>query len=611
MIYPFSPRPNRQAASPQWQLVKQMLPLVALLICGGLLWSRIGMLDVSLVRATVAAVTPAQWLMAALATWGSFHAIGRYDAVWHRINGTGVRPARARRAGMQAIALSQFLGFGAATGSLARWRALPELTLWQTTRITLAVTLTFTALWATTGLVAAWWLGLALSFAGLVLVLASCAWLADVARRLLAPDLHRRDAFGLLAWTVLDMILAALAIYVLLPAGMDLPFATLTAAFVLALGAGLISNAPGGAGAFELTLLALLPQAGDEPLLGAILAFRVVYYVGPAVLALILLARPAPTTQRVDHRSPAAWQLARQSGSVRQIDGAPVLVGSLPGVLATLGPAPQQARHPQPAQNILRHALSRGQIPALYNCDPRMALQARQAGWHVRRTVMEAVIAPATWTTEGRAKQGLRRKLRLAESAGVSVTPATGALPLAAMTALARNWADDHGGELGFSMGRYCPEYVTHQRVFLIRQGARLIGFITFHAGPDGWLLDLIRHGAGMPDGTMQRAITTAIMTAKSEGVAQLSLACVPDQRHTPEFWWRKRAGLIQFKRGFGPQWQPRYHAAPTRAGFWFTGLVIGIAIHRPLANLPFKLRRLAENIRAGDRFTIEVAPET
>ena len=608
MIYPFSPRPNRQDASPHWQLVKQMLPLVALLICGALLWSRMATLDVSLVRETVAAVTPAKWLVAALATWGSFHAIGRYDAVWHRINGTGVRAARARRAGMQAIALSQFLGFGAATGSLARWRALPELNLWQTTRITLAVTLTFTALWAITGLVAAWWLGLALSFGGLVLVLAICAWLGDVARRVLSPDLQRRDVLGLLAWTGLDMILAALALYVLLPAGMELPFATLAAAFVLALGAGLISNAPGGAGAFELTLLSLLPQAGAEPLLGAILAFRVVYYVGPAVLALILLARPAPFTQRVDYRSPAAWQLARQSGRVRQLDGGPVLVGSLPGVLAALGP---QARHAALPADMLRHALSRGQVPALYNCDQRMAVQARQAGWHVRRTAIEAVITPATWGTEGRAKQGLRRKLRLAENAGVSIAPAAGALPLAEMTALARDWAKSHGGELGFSMGRYCPEYVTHQRVFLIRQGERLIGFISFHAGPDGWLLDLIRHGDAMPDGTMQSAIATAIMTAKSEGVPQLSLASVPDQRHTPEFWWRKRAGLIQFKRGFGPEWQPRYHAAPTRAGFWFSGLVISIAIHRPLANLPFKLRKLAENIRSGDRFAIEVTPET
>ena len=608
MIYPFSPRPNRQDASPQWQLVKQMLPLVALLICGGMLWARIGSLDAALVHATVAAVTPAQWMLAALATWGSFHAIGRYDAVWHRINGTGVRPARARRAGMQAIALSQFLGFGAATGSLARWRSLPELTLWQTTRITLAVTLTFMVLWALTGLVAAWWLGLALSFGGLVLVLAACVWLGDVARQILVPDLRRRDAAGLFAWTVIDMVLATLALYILLPAGMEIPFATLTAAFIVALGAGLVSNAPGGAGAFELTLMSLLPQAGAEPLLGAILAFRVVYYVGPAVLALILLARPAPETMRVDYRSPAAWQLARQSGRVRQLDGGPVLVGSLPGVLAALGP---QARHAELPADMLRHALSRGQIPALYNCDQRMALQARQAGWHVRRTAMEAVINPATWSTEGRAKQGLRRKLRLAESAGVTIAPATGALPLAEMTALARDWAEGHAGELGFSMGRYCPEYVTHQRVFLIRQGERLIGFITFHAGPDGWLLDLIRHGDAMPDGTMQSAIATAIMTAKSEGVPQLSLACAPDPRHTPEFWWRKRAGLIQFKRGFGPEWQPRYHAAPTRAGFWFTGLVIGIAIHRPLANLPFKLRKLAENIRTRDRFAIEVTPET
>jgi phosphatidylglycerol lysyltransferase len=155
---------------------------------------------------------------------------------------------------------------------------------------------------------------------------------------------------------------------------------------------------------------------------------------------------------------------------------------------------------------------------------------------------------------------------------------------------IARAWTLSHGGEFGFSMGRFCPSYVARQRVFLVKCDAQSVGFITFHVTKNDWALDLIRHSENIPDGAIHAAIVTAIEVAKNEGVRQLSLASVPDPRFTPKFWANSRAGLTQFKRSFAPTWAPRYLAAPNSWFFWISGAMIGLAIHRPLANAPWKL---------------------
>lgn len=89
---------------------------------------------------------------------------------------------------------------------------------------------------------------------------------------------------------VTDWPLAALVLFVLLPDGHGLSFATFVGAFVLAQSAGLISHVPGGIGVFE-TLIVL--QVGGviptESLLGSLLAYRVVFYLVPFAVAVLLL----------------------------------------------------------------------------------------------------------------------------------------------------------------------------------------------------------------------------------------------------------------------------------------------------------------------------------
>ncbi len=88
---------------------------------------------------------------------------------------------------------------------------------------------------------------------------------------------------------VVDLCCAAGALYVILPAGHGLSFVSFCAAYVLACLLGIASHMPGGIGAFEATMLNAVPAPSAEALFASLLLFRVVYYVGPFILALALL----------------------------------------------------------------------------------------------------------------------------------------------------------------------------------------------------------------------------------------------------------------------------------------------------------------------------------
>src|SRR6202040_1278065 len=64
---------------------------------------------------------------------------------------------------------------------------------------------------------------------------------------------------------------------------------TVAGVYLIALAAGAISNVPGGIGVFEFVLLLLLPAVPKDRLLGALVAYRAIYYFAPFAAALVLL----------------------------------------------------------------------------------------------------------------------------------------------------------------------------------------------------------------------------------------------------------------------------------------------------------------------------------
>jgi uncharacterized membrane protein YbhN (UPF0104 family) len=85
---------------------------------------------------------------------------------------------------------------------------------------------------------------------------------------------------------ILDLGAAALAMYVLMPAGPNIGIFPITAVFIAATLLGFASHAPAGIGAFDATILIGLGGEDKEPLVAALLMFRVLYHFLPFVIAL-------------------------------------------------------------------------------------------------------------------------------------------------------------------------------------------------------------------------------------------------------------------------------------------------------------------------------------
>lgn len=103
----------------------------------------------------------------------------------------------------------------------------------------------------------------------------------------------------------LDWGLAAGVLYVLMPEQLNNGFGHFLAIFVIAQIVGLISHVPGGLGVFEAVMLAGFGATGNgalaAPILGALAAFRVIYYLLPLCAAAVLVLQRE------------AWGLRRKS----------------------------------------------------------------------------------------------------------------------------------------------------------------------------------------------------------------------------------------------------------------------------------------------------------
>ncbi|MEA5536329.1 hypothetical protein [Crocosphaera sp. XPORK-15E] len=87
----------------------------------------------------------------------------------------------------------------------------------------------------------------------------------------------------------LDWGLASAVLYLLLPVGHGLSFSGFFGIYILGLTAGLISSVPGGLGVFETVILLLIPATvSNADVLGALIAYRAIYYFLPLIVALIL-----------------------------------------------------------------------------------------------------------------------------------------------------------------------------------------------------------------------------------------------------------------------------------------------------------------------------------
>ena len=90
--------------------------------------------------------------------------------------------------------------------------------------------------------------------------------------------------------TALDLVIAAAVLFVLLPDAFQISFWHFFGTFLLAVVLAIVSTVPGGLGVFELTVIVLLDGTDSHELVGALLAFRIIYYLIPLAIGLLLMA---------------------------------------------------------------------------------------------------------------------------------------------------------------------------------------------------------------------------------------------------------------------------------------------------------------------------------
>lgn len=244
-------------------------------------------------------------------TAASYFLLTVYDAIAIRYIGAALSYAKIAFASFVGYTLSHNLGFSILTGGAARFRLF---TAWGLTPIQIAQGLAFSNI--------AYWLGffmligailclepslLANRFVhsesvgvavGVMLILGG-AWGAYFicgrrssfrVKEWEFPSPSPRLAAGAMGIAAFDWVLAASVAYTLLPHG-HVSLLRFVGVFQLSQLLGVLSNVPGGLGVFETSILLLLNSGASKgAIVGGLVVYRLVYYVFPFVLSLLLLA---------------------------------------------------------------------------------------------------------------------------------------------------------------------------------------------------------------------------------------------------------------------------------------------------------------------------------
>lgn len=139
------------------------------------------------------------------------------------------------------------------------------------------------------------WVNQAIGLAGLAAICGYLVWLAHGRRTVGVSNVsvtlpNAPLTFVQILIGVADLGLAAVGMYVLLPANPPIEFLPFVVIFVLATLLGFLSHTPGALGVFDAAILIALAQFPKEEMLATLVMWRAIYYILPFTLALLVMA---------------------------------------------------------------------------------------------------------------------------------------------------------------------------------------------------------------------------------------------------------------------------------------------------------------------------------
>lgn len=249
--------------------------------------------------------------LAALATLGGYLSLAGYDWSALRYIGKPLPIPIVLTGGLMAYAFGNTIGLSAVSGGAVRWRVYSGLGL---DGYDVAIVSTFAAV--SFG-VAATIVGLGalaihpgalasllpfppstVRIAAIVLILVQvlpliCASATGRSLHIGRFTLHAPSLpilGGQILFSLGDIGFSALTLYLFIPTA-DLGFFTFLAVFAAATMAGIVSHVPGGIGVFETVVIAAMPAGTPvDKVAAALLLYRLVYYLLPFIIALVVLA---------------------------------------------------------------------------------------------------------------------------------------------------------------------------------------------------------------------------------------------------------------------------------------------------------------------------------
>ncbi len=598
--------------------------------------TQVGEIDSAKIWDALRATSPVAILLALICTAVSFAAMSRYDDLALRVLDLKISMNRSMQAGFVATSLGQFFGFGFLVGTFSRWRFYQAqgIPLKQSALISgMVVTgfmFGFAVLFAAAIVIAPSSAAMLSPLAQNVLYIAAWGILAlgallfvssftqlrlTIARRAIAAPRWRllRAQISLAA---LDTIPAALALWVLLPESAGIGFLTLFPVFLAALGLGLMSNTPGGIGILELSCIAVMPLTSPEEVLAALIMFRVIYFVIPAMVGLALLAAreisddDAPdepdTARPAVHRASVVGTLPKAVSDLLAVGqraeaglayagdkdflfspcGQAALMFAKHGnsLIAISDPIGPNAAWPKLIAAFERHAQSQFLSAGYYKASPDFRDRLNEAGNTSLAIGSEAYIDPQTFSLDGSKRRELRRKQSKAHKSGVEIEHCSaGEFAIGQLQSLSQQWQDRKAGTKRFSIGPFDPAYLRNFDMIIARARGSVVGFVSLWRSGDGQeiSIDVMRIASDAPDGTMHALMIEAISNAKDQNAQRFSLCAVPFAltgapvgagEHGIDWLYKSQnvrhgaQGLFRFKNAFRPEWERRYLVASNMA---------------------------------------------
>lgn len=294
-----------------WNRVGFLISLAIIGIAAYVLFHMLRDINVDEVFGALKAIAPRHIFLAAVFVAGGYFTLTFYDLFALRTIGRRDVPYRiAAMAGFTSYSIGHNVGATVFTGGAVRYRIysyygldavevakicfVAGLTFWLGNATVLGLSIAYTPHAAEPITQLPGWINRIIAFGVLGVLASYITWVWTAPREIGKGGWKVRLPAGpntLLQITIgiFDLGFCALAMYMLIPAEPQIGFVTLAVVFVSATLLGFASHAPGGLGVFDAAMLVALWEFDKEDLVAGLLLFRMLYYLVPFALALVIL----------------------------------------------------------------------------------------------------------------------------------------------------------------------------------------------------------------------------------------------------------------------------------------------------------------------------------